>query len=434
MQNDLPIQGTGELTEREREILKLVATGTSNKDIAHQLFISSNTVKVHLRNIFAKIGVISRTEAAVYAIHNGLARASESPALESTNPESSPSLASGGKRRSLFLWITLSVILILGIVAYLVIGFRVTPNTVIPVPTAPQRWHELASLPTARSGLAVAVYENKIYGIGGESAQGITGVLEQYDVANDTWRTLSSKPVPVTDIKAAVIGGQIYVPGGRLASGSMTNTLESYDPGRDQWRRQAPLPVAISGYALVAFEGRLYLFGGWDGNHYLDTVLIYDPGEDTWSKRTLLPTRRAFAGAAVVEGKILVIGGYDGTIALTINEIYYPERDGGASSPWEKGTALPEGRYAMGISNLTDMIYVVGGKGNTGIALPPLLYVTGAHSWESFEEPALQIGDSLGLVPLGNNLFVVGGRNEQGVLNLTLSYKAIYTVLFPVIK
>ena len=55
------------LSERELEILQMVATGITNRQVAHHLSISVNTVKVHLRNIFTKLGAESRTEATMIA-------------------------------------------------------------------------------------------------------------------------------------------------------------------------------------------------------------------------------------------------------------------------------------------------------------------------------------------------------------------------------
>ena len=59
------------LTERELQIVQALATGASNKEIAAQLFLSPNTVKVHLRNIFTKLEVQTRTEATMIAVRNG---------------------------------------------------------------------------------------------------------------------------------------------------------------------------------------------------------------------------------------------------------------------------------------------------------------------------------------------------------------------------
>lgn len=72
---DLPFEKDkeiGNLTNREKEILSLVAKGYSNKEISDKLFVSELTVKTHLKNIFKKLNVTSRTQAILIGINKGL--------------------------------------------------------------------------------------------------------------------------------------------------------------------------------------------------------------------------------------------------------------------------------------------------------------------------------------------------------------------------
>jgi len=69
-----PIDPAQCLTEREVELLRLLAEGLSNKTIAQRLSLSENTVKYHLKNILQKLGVHNRTEAATQALRLGLTK------------------------------------------------------------------------------------------------------------------------------------------------------------------------------------------------------------------------------------------------------------------------------------------------------------------------------------------------------------------------
>ena len=60
------------LTQRELEVLRLIMQGLANKEIARRLFVSPDTVKVHSRNIYGKLGVSSRTQAVAKAQTLGL--------------------------------------------------------------------------------------------------------------------------------------------------------------------------------------------------------------------------------------------------------------------------------------------------------------------------------------------------------------------------
>jgi DNA-binding NarL/FixJ family response regulator len=64
---------TAVLTSREREVLRLIAAGRSNKEIAVALFTAPKTASVHVSNILGKLGASSRTEAAAIAHRDGIA-------------------------------------------------------------------------------------------------------------------------------------------------------------------------------------------------------------------------------------------------------------------------------------------------------------------------------------------------------------------------
>ena len=70
-QSPAPVAGANALSERETAVLEAVARGLSNREIGRQLWISEQTVKFHLRNVYRKLGISSRTEAARYAYRTG---------------------------------------------------------------------------------------------------------------------------------------------------------------------------------------------------------------------------------------------------------------------------------------------------------------------------------------------------------------------------
>jgi DNA-binding NarL/FixJ family response regulator len=71
-QASAPAEEDSGLSQREQEVLQLVALGTSNKEIGDKLFISENTVKTHLRHILDKLHLANRSQAAAYAARAGM--------------------------------------------------------------------------------------------------------------------------------------------------------------------------------------------------------------------------------------------------------------------------------------------------------------------------------------------------------------------------
>ena len=421
------------LTEREVEILRLVATGASNKEIALALRISPNTVKVHLRNIFDKINVASRTEATLYALRMVKDHGLDLPETQPENQVIKP--ISWWKKNRLRLAFAIAGVILLVTITLLLTQslWQIAPPADLQV-AGPVRWQLEASLPEGRSGMAAVLYEGQIYMAGGVTSQGVSPALLRYDVDSGKWEQRSPLQVAVRNVQAGVLGERIFFPGGCREDGFPTRQLQVYDPRLDHWDTAAPLPEALCGYALVEMEGKLYLFGGWDGTRVSERVFSYDPAADAWVKGGDMPAPAAYAAALVADGKLYVIGGFDGKQALTANRIYFPSRDQAGEKSWEEGAALPGGRYAMGAASLAGTLYLVGGKDQAGNSLASLQYLPGAGQWLAFEAPPEAAGGFPALLPVETRLHLLGGEVGASPSAWHQSYQAIYTILIPVVR
>ena len=314
------------LSERELEILRLVAQGKSNKEIASELFISINTVKVHLAKIFQRIGVASRTEATLYAIEHehvenpnhtlvspqeqqGEARV-ELVVPETVTVERAVVKLKPGQVIRKFWWAFWLGLMVLA--SFTVAWDR---GWIFPQPTPDpilaamneDRWKELAPMSVARANMAVTVYNNKIYVIGGETEEGVTGLTEVYDIATDTWARLPDKPTPVTNAKAVAVGGKIYVPGGRLAPHSNQNSFESYDILSKEWEQLKQIPVRFSEYELTLLDGNLILIGNDNPPNSLLVFYSYDPKTDSWEYLNEWAANGQLLASTLINRKIFLV-------------------------------------------------------------------------------------------------------------------------------
>ena len=113
-------------------------------------------------------------------------------------------------------------------------------------------WATQASLPNARSGIAVVALGRHLLALGGEgnpaNPAGTFADNDLYDPARDSWVLLSTLPLPVHGIGAAVINGRVHVPGGGPVEGfGVTDEHQRYDPLQDP-----AFPVAVPSLTLGA--------------------------------------------------------------------------------------------------------------------------------------------------------------------------------------
>jgi DNA-binding CsgD family transcriptional regulator len=429
------------LSERELEILKLVATGATNQQIALDLFISVNTVKVHLRNIFTKLGVESRTEATMHAVREGWIVLEGVPAVEEEEEPPWPRERISGWQRVFFVVSALLIALVVFLPPARTNSTsgdsqftdRINEGLGNPEDVATSRWASKAQMPTSRARLAAVAYDGMLYAIGGDTIAGVSDAVEVYDPAADTWARRASKPLPVRNIAAAVLEDRIYVPGGYDALGQATATVDVYDPEADSWFEVAPLPTPLFAYAIAAVNGKLYVFGGSDGTRYLDAVLIYDPAGDTWTVGTPMSEPRGFCAAAVAGERVYVLGGYDGQNESALCEVYEPAKEGAGEHPWTFAEPMRAGRGGLAAIAVENQIYAIGGGWTQYLSFNER-YDIGQDAWTVFDSPLLGQWRTLGAAPLvtrsETSIHVVGGWSDRP-LSTNYAYRVLFRIYLP---
>ncbi len=431
------------LSDREIQIVRLLATGATNHQIARELVISVNTVKVHLRNIYAKLDVASRTEATMVAVRQGWVEVPRpddaDEALEGARVTSSPpSLPRPDRwpRVSLAKRIALVAASLLALMVLLlpqVLRGGANGSEADPIggvfPTAPTdlsttRWRTRAQMPTPRTGLAVAEHEGLVYAIGGVSNDGVTAKVEVYDPKADAWATRRPKPLPVGFISAVQVGGKIFVPGGIDTARRPRNSLEIYDPVQDSWQSGAPLPKPLGAYGLAALNDQIYLFGGRGEQGYVASVYRYDPKVDAWEELQPMDRARGLLSAAAIGDRIYVVGGYDDIAEFNSCDAYDP-----TAGTWTPCSPMDIPRGGLVAVAVREHLYAIGG-GMDGYLAFNERYDPRIDTWNRIETPVREQWRGLGVAFVFPHLYAIGGWNGA-FLSVNEAYQALYQVILP---
>jgi DNA-binding CsgD family transcriptional regulator/N-acetylneuraminic acid mutarotase len=447
-------QPTIQLSKRELQVLEMIATGASNQEIAQKLVISINTVKVHIRNIFEKLGVQSRTEATLRAIQEGWVTVTDAEIEAGKEAELAPSpyrtylLGEASLPAMLPLWqqwYLLGAVLLTMLITILpLLSEEIRQDALrVPViyrkPAVPtpeedsSRWATRPAMPTRRAGLALIAFNQQLFAIGGVRGNDrATRAVEIYDPVTDNWLEGASKPTATSNIAGVVLDDKIYVPGGCTnEDGKATDILEIYEPKTDSWRQGPALPEARCGYGLVAYEDELYLFGGWNGEAFEDTIFIFSPQKDRWeiSKETM-PQPVGYLGAAALGEAIYIVGGYDGQNELNQTYAFMPE-----TGEWVAKAPLQEKRVGLGLVSNGQSLFAVGGGWGQALNTNEQ-YDPATDNWSSFETPFSSQWRNMGVATVDTMIYAVGGWDgtEAEYMDAMKSYQFLSQLFIPIIQ
>ncbi|MBP7962001.1 MAG: hypothetical protein KBG20_05360 [Caldilineaceae bacterium] len=455
---DEPISNPNPLSEREMDVARLLAEGLSNGEIAHRLVLSPHTVKVHLRNIYGKLEVSSRTEATMSLVQQGwlvvegveLAEPAPipvAPALPEPAPLAPFAPAIAPWQRIYLVAAVLISVLALGLPTLLastaaqpldLLSDRDRLTLGRPTLESLPRWEVRTPLPQARSRLVMVLVGNQLYAMGGETAQGETvGTVDLYNLTVNEWSQGADLPVAVANSAAVVLDGRIFLAGGSTAIQSadagatrvVRDELWVFDAQAETWGVAGVLPVPLAGANLVALDGALYLVGGWDGTALHDEVWRWTPGADSakaedWEVVARMASPRAFMGSVGLNGLIYVVGGYDGAEELAAAMTLDVSSGEWAALP---DLSVPRAGHAL-VYDGGAVVALGGGLTQAILTHERLDPVIGL--WSNFQSPLDGEWRHLAAAVKDGNIHLIGGWSGD-YLDLHMQYQSRFINFLP---
>ena len=337
---------TTPLSDRELQILRLVAEGFSNRQIASQLDISENTVKVHVRNIFGKIQVASRTEASMYAVRNGLIAdvvpVADEVAVEPNHPEALPPPVSMHVGRR---WpVVLGVIALVGALGgggWWWATRDVYQTRPIAQPSDAQRWRQLAPLPSSAPGVQLVTAAGRLYALGGALGQTVL----QYDASQNAWRAAATLPLQMSGPLSWSDATGVWL------IDASTRYVWAWDGLA--WQRHGMLPDDVTPVAIVRVAGTLVV---------LDTTgtLWHSTDDDyrIWYE-TIMPATVLVQPRLVVVDDVLLMFGDGRTVWRSADAGRTWSIDGELAQSWQGGQAIPVLNAVMLIRDGQQSLYTL---------------------------------------------------------------------------
>jgi DNA-binding CsgD family transcriptional regulator/N-acetylneuraminic acid mutarotase len=434
------------LSDREEIVAHLLMEGKSNKQIATVLKISSSTVEFHLTNLYAKLGVGSRSEAIILLSHlgkspgpegtgetlknmgvseenpgkfpvgNGSGRAnnegnSKPPSEEAPAMTAPTKQASDNYRPQLIAIVVLFTIIVFGSFFLLKPEAKSEPKKieVIRIVT-----HDVTRI--VRVTRVVKATPAVIRTPSQDSAIEITpGITLSDTIANHSLTRL--------------LDGRILIAGGSRYADQHLAKAEVFDPLSNGLTQVAALHTPRHGHsASLLPDGRVLVVGGYSlPKQWLTDAEVYDPTTDAWTViPPLYPHGVAHSATLMNDGRVLVVGGCIGSGVCTNKvEIFDPE-----TNSWTAATPLRTDRASQTAQLLNDgRILIVGGNSANRVPLldgEATIYNPGTNTWSPTGPMVTQCAEAKSVLLPNGDVLVAGGISPADLQNRSINNTEIY--------